>query len=115
MRNAPIFGLKYRIRMGSISNSTSASQKIIMYYLQKNRKLINSVSEDKIIKYMNTTEYKDNVRRMSDYEKYRKEIIEGKKKKKLKYAFFILLNKYFYKSFWSHIMLKKREHYSYIK
>lgn len=103
--NSPEFLLKYRIRDNGISISSEAQQKLTMFFLNKNRENIDTISIESINDYLESDTYKKNREKLDKYIKikncFRNENIIMKK---LFLLFRMMFNRYFYISLKLYIM-----------
>ena len=105
--NIPSIGLEYRIRSDGISQSSDTKQRLIMYYLAKRFKNGAGTPISTLEKYLNSSNYQKNYKRLEKYSKYKKCLSSGKL-----YALFpTIFNKYFYINLIAHYKQKEsRKH-----
>lgn len=95
--------LKYRIRSDSISNSNKSAQYILRRFISKNRK--EYISEKKIISYLNSDHFKEEVAEYEGFQILKEEIKEHPSFKKI---IELCLNRNTYFLGWEKISLKIR-------
>lgn len=102
--NVPKSLLLYRIRKNGISVSSEARQKLLMYYISKNRKHINELTEKDFESYISSDEYKKKEKKINVFIDAKMRFIA---KKQCKTFLKLITNGYFYKTLFSKIMLRR--------
>ena len=87
--------LRYRVRKDGISVSLEANQKLITYYLQKNRYRIQDVSVEIINEYTSSKEFKNNLILMNRYIEAKNSFKISRKMDVIELVC-LIFNKYFY-------------------
>ncbi|MEQ2576104.1 glycosyltransferase [Mediterraneibacter faecis] len=85
--------LDYRIRENGISVSSEAQQKLMMYYISKNRDKILSLNERDFANYLISTEYTRDLKYINRYIISKNKI---KKQNQYQYILTLIFNKFFY-------------------
>lgn len=101
--NAPIIGLKYRIRDNSLSASNNVRQYVLRRYLSKNRDRISALSSESINKYIISKEFIGEIQICEMYFQ-----IRNKCRKTPLLLLHLPFNKYFYYRLFENIVLLLR-------
>lgn len=97
--------LDYRIRDNGISVSGEAQQKLMMYYISRNRDKILTLNEKDFAEYLISEDYSRELKNINKYITSKNKI---KRQKQYQYILTVLFNKYFYISLISKIKLNTK-------
>ncbi len=107
--NIPKVELSYRIRQSGVSKSHESQQFLLRDYLARNRKRIDSLTEESVAKFLESREFQKQLKQLSHYKKLKQIIKKESGIKKIKAVAKIPGNRFFWRDIVEKMTLILRE------